>query len=326
MTIPVKTDYTIPSGMYRKLCQVNQEIPQVIRVADMLTYFEEEKDACGYGVLIFEKMLGVDISYYTEITQETYENHYTQQKVKVQFKTTDTAQNTAAPDGTVPASKVNVSVAMNISVLSDAYKQQIADLGNDEEKIADYIKDQYERVESNLTVYNKIGYLETYEKMDVTKHHFWGVPCTKEGSVYTVDTKAAKQAIKKLVSNKETYTQEQDLTKVNAIGAAVEEENEVSASDNEQTSSKGLKIRVLNGSQISGLASATKTRLETAGYTVTGVGNYTAQTLTTTRIVVSRSGQGQDLKQYFKNPELTVGTVAQGYDIEIILGTVDANQ
>ena len=27
VTIPVRTDYTIPSVMYRKLCQINQEIP-----------------------------------------------------------------------------------------------------------------------------------------------------------------------------------------------------------------------------------------------------------------------------------------------------------
>ena len=34
----------------------------------------------------------------------------------------------------------------------------------------------------------------------------------------------------------------------------------------------------------------------------------------------------RDLKKYFKNPQVTVGMVDQGYDIEIILGTADANQ
>lgn len=87
VTIPVKTNYTIPSVMYRKLCQVNQEIPQVIRVSDLKQYFEDESDAYGYGVLIFEKMLGTDISYYTAISQETYDNHYTQQSVKVAYRT-----------------------------------------------------------------------------------------------------------------------------------------------------------------------------------------------------------------------------------------------
>lgn len=326
LTIPAKTDYTIPSGMYRKLCQVNPEIPQVIRVSDMLSYFKEEKDACGYGVLIFEKMLGVDISYYTEITQETYDSHYVEQSVKVEFKTTGTEGSTASPDGTIPKSNVTITTQMDISVLSDAYKQQIADLGNDEEKIAEYIKEQYERVESNLTVYNKIGYLEAYEKMDVTKYHFWGIPCKKEGKIYIVDTKAAKQAIKKLVSNDKTYTDVQNVTGINKIGASVAKEASTEGTNAEVASSKGLKIRVLNGSQISGLASSTKQRLEAAGYTVPAVGNYTAETLTTTRIIVRKSGQGEDLKAYFTNPELAVGGVAEGFDIEIVLGTIDANR
>ena len=90
-------------------------------------------------------------------------------------------------------------------------------------------------------------------------------------------------------------------------------------------SSKGLKIYVLNGSQISGLASSTKEKLENAGYTVPKVGNYTAETLTTTKIKVSEKGQGEDLKEYFNNPEISVGGVTSGYDIEIVLGTVDAN-
>ena len=86
VTIPVRTDYTIPSVMYRKLCQVNQEIPQVVRIAKLKQYFEDENDAYGYGVLIFEKMLGTDISYYTAIDQETYENHYMQKNVTVAYR------------------------------------------------------------------------------------------------------------------------------------------------------------------------------------------------------------------------------------------------
>ena len=34
---------------------------------------------------------------------------------------------------------------------------------------------------------------------------------------------------------------------------------------------------------------------------------------------------GQDLAKYFNDPEITVGSVEDGYDIEIILGTAEAN-
>lgn len=330
VTIPVKTDYTIPSVMYRKLCQINQEIPQVIRLSKLKQYFENEDEAYGYGVLIFEKMLGTDISYYTAISQETYDNHYTEQKVKVAFKTKSSVNNTPAPDGTTPESNTTLKTKMKISVLSEAYTNQLTDLGGDQEKIADFIKDQYERVASNLTVYNKLGYLEAYQKMNVSYYHYWGIPGTYTDSVFAVDTKAAKSALKQLADNETAYTEAQDLTKTNMISVSSSSGDTKSSSkdkkeDDDKESSKGLKIYVLNGSQISGLASETKTKLEEAGYTVPKVGNYTKETLTKTRIVVSKKGQGEDLAEYFSDPEITVGDVTSGYDIEIILGTTDAN-
>lgn len=329
VTIPVRADYTIPSVMYRKLCQVNQEIPQVIRISSLKKYFSSEDDAYGYGVLIFEKMLGTDISYYTAIDQSTYDSQYTGKNVKLAYRTQSDIDNTPDPDGNTPESNTTVRTKLKISILSDSYKSQLLDLGGDEEKIADYIKDQYERVVSNLTQYNKIGYVETYQKLDVNLYHYWGIPCTYADKVYSIDTKAAKKALKSLIDNDVTYTQAQDLTATNRISASGESADK-STSDpgnkSKESSSRDLKIRVLNGSQIAGLASATKQRLEEKGYQVGDVGNYTDETLTTTRIVVKKKGQGKDLVEYFDNPELTVGDVADGYDIEIIIGTRDANQ
>lgn len=324
VTIPVRTDYTIPSVMYRKLCQVNQEIPQVIRVAKLKQYFTDENDAYGYGVLIFEKMLGTDISYYTAIEQETYQSHYVQKNVKVAYRTKSALNNTPGPDGVTPSSNTTLQTKMKISVISDSYKNQIKDLGHDKEKIADYIKEQYERVTSNLTEYNKIGYVEAYEKMDAELYHYWGIPGAYNGKVFEVDTKAAKKALKRLANNTEKYNTAQDLAVVNMIMTSSSDKLPEDT-EKEVISSKGLKIYVLNGSRIAGLASAKKQELENAGYTVPQVGNYTAETLTTTRIKVSEKGQGEDLKQYFNNPEIVVGGVTEGYDIEIILGTIDAN-
>lgn len=328
VTIPIRTDYTIPSVMYRKLCQVNQEIPQVIRLSKLKQYFEDEDDAYGYGVLIFEKLLGTDISYYTALSQETYDNHYEEKKVKVAYKTKSAINNTPGPDGETPESTTTLKAKMNISVLSESYTNQLKDLGSEQEKIADFIKDQYERVSSNLTVYNKIGYLEAYQKMNVEYFHYWGVPGTYTDKVFEVDVKATKKAMKQLIENETSYTEAQDLEETNIISIKSSDKDEKSEDDKDSEkvqSSKGLDIYVLNGSQISGLASETKAKLEEDGYTVPKVGNYTTETLTRTRIVVSKKGQGKDLKEYFSNPEITVGDVTSGYDIEIILGTADAN-
>ena len=315
ITVPVRTEYTIPATMYQKLCTVNQEIPQIVRMGRLKSYFSNSEDAYGYGELIVEKMLGIKISYYTVLDQETYDSHYTKKMTKVRFRQdTDQATATPGPDGVVPSSQTK-RVNERISVASSTYIKQLKDISGDQEKIAENIKQQYERVESNLTVYNKIGYIECYEKMNVDYFHYWGVPGTFNNKVFTVDTKAAKDFITKLADSTESYSEPQQ-----GLQAAS------SANGRKVKSSKGLSIIVLNGSRINGLAAATQTELTTAGFTVKEIGDYTEETLTQTRIIVKQKGLGNDLAGYFNNPEVVTGEVREGFDIEIILGTADAGQ
>ena len=317
VTIPIRTDYTIPTTMYQKLCTVNEEIPQIVRLARLKKDFTQEADAYGYGELIIEKMLGTKISYYTVIDQKVYDNHYDEVTVKVSFKpqttiSEDDVNNTAASP--VPAG--NVTVNQKISVAGSSYINQLKDISGDEEKIAEFIKEQYDRVDSNLTVYNKIGYIESYEKMNVDHYHYWGIPGTFSGNIFTVDTKAAKKFLSKIINNQTAYTEAQDLSKSSGADAS-DAGNGISSS--------GKNIIVLNGSQINGLAGLTQSKLNSAGFLVKEIGDYTTETLTRTRIIVKEEGAGQDLAEYFNDPEIVVGTVKEGYDIEIILGTADAN-
>ena len=315
ITVPVRTEYTIPATMYQKLCTVNQEIPQIVRIGRLKSYFSNSEDAYGYGELIVEKMLGIKISYYTVLDQATYDSHYTKKMTKVRFsQDVDQATATPGPDGVVPASQIK-RVNERISVASSTYVKQLKDVSGDQEKIAEYIKQQYESVESNLTVYNKIGYIECYEKMNVDYFHYWGVPGTFNNKVFTVDTKAAKEFITKLADSTKSYSEPQQ-----GLQAAS------SANGKKVKSSKGLSIIVLNGSRINGLAAATQTELTTAGFTVKEIGDYTEETLIQTRIIVKQKGLGNDLAGYFNNPEVVTGEVREGFDIEIILGTADAGQ
>ena len=301
ITIPVGTDYTIPTEMYQKLSTVNQEIPQIIRIGRLKQYFQNDEDAYGYGELIIEKMLGVKISYYTVLDQETYLNHYSRRNTEVKFKPLSLAES---------SSEKSVTVTEKINVASRSYVNQLKDIKGDQNKIAEFIKDQYERVDSNLTVYNKIGYVESYEKMDPDLIHYWGILGKYSDKIFAVDTKASKSFINNLANNTTTYTQAQVFNKVAKTSTK---------------SSKGKSIIVLNGSQIGGLATAAKTTLTNAGYKVKKIGDYTAATLTQTKIIVKEDGVGKDLVKYFSNPVVETGTVDTGYDIKIIIGTADAN-
>lgn len=301
ITIPVGTDYTIPTDMYQRLSTVNEEIPQIVRIGRLKQYFQKDEDAYGYGELIIEKMLGVKISYYTVIDQETYASHYSRRDINVKFKPLSLAESKNDKSVTVP---------QKISVASESYISQLKDIKGDQKKIAEFIKQQYERVDSNLTVYNKIGYVECYEKLDPELFHYWGIPGKYTENVFQVDTKAASSFINKLVDNDITYTGAQIFERVAKTST---------------NSSKGKSIIILNASKIGGLASAAKTKLTNAGYTVKKIGDYTAATLTQTKIIVKENGAGRDLVQYFSNPVVETGTVETGYDIKIIIGTADAN-
>lgn len=309
VSIPIRTDYTIPTSMYQKLCTVNQEIPQIVRLGRLKTYFSNEEDAYGYGELIIEKMLGVKISYYTVIDQETYNSHFEKKKIMVAYKHVESVMNELT--GEMEDVTTDIYADEAISVANKTYTEELRAISGDREKIAEYIKDQYERVNSNLTVYNKIGYIEAYEKMNVDYFHYWGIPGQRNGKIFSVSTPESKKFLNKLINNTQTYTEAQDFSKE-------------SAGENVK-SSKGLNILVLNGSQISGLASATREKLSADGYTVGNIGDYTEETLTQTRIIVKEDGYGKDLQSYFNSPEIITGTVQDGYDIQIILGTVDAN-
>ena len=317
VTIPVKTDFIIPSKMYQKLCVVDEEIPQIVRVSRLRNYFAdlEDEQAYGYAELVMEKMLGIDITYYTVISEELYASHYEEVKASTSYEKVSgvAAESTDTAEGEAETKGYTASVIMKLSVASEAYLQQMADMNGDREKIVEYIKGQYaqeDKVQSNLTVYSKIAYIETYEKMNAAYYHYWGIPGTFNGKVFTIDTSSAGAFVKKLEENTVSYTEEQEFGKV---------------SKKKAISSKGKKILVLNGSRITGLATATQTELVNAGYTVPEIGDYSEEVLTQTRIIVTKDGMGQDLISYFTDPEIVIGDVEEGYDIEIILGTVDAN-
>lgn len=342
VTIPTKTDYTIPTTMYRKLCTINDEIPQIIRLSKIKQYFENEDDAYGYGLLIVQKMLGTKLSYYTVLTTENYQSFCQEIRVKVSYKKTEDPDASPSPSpsptadpetGEVPKQKktsTNTKTKMNISIASTEFTAQLNDIKGNQEKIAAYIQNLYDVINSNLTVYNKLGYLDCYEKMDVALFHYWGIPGEyNNDKVFEVDTKAAKAFLKQLVNNT-TYTEAQDLTITQSAETKATPEPTAEAGtkkdkSSKTISSKGLNITILNGSRINGLAGKMKEKLQKKGYTIGEIGDYTKETLTKTKIIVKKEGQGEDLAKYFKDPTVTVGMVDNGYDIEIIVGTADAN-
>jgi len=127
--------------------------------------------------------------------------------------------------------------------------------------------------------------------MNVDYFHYWGCPGSYDGKVFVVDTKAAKKFFKGLINNEVPYTAAQDLTttqKATTSPAASSNTTPKPKSGKKAVSSKGLKIILLNGSKIAGLAGKTQQNLQKKGYTVPQVGDYTKETLTQTKIMLKK--------------------------------------
>lgn len=342
ITIPVQTVYTIPSSMYQKLTQVSDQVPQIVKVAKLYKCFQNTEDPYGYATLVVQRMLGQKMSYYTVISQDKFKSRFFKNKVKVKYTPpTAAAGPTQSPgvptDVSSHADKVPDKVPLILC--KQEYLDQLESYGDDQQKIADYIKDDYKTLTSNLTVYSKIGYVETFAKIDPENFHYWVIPGQfVNAKEYQSDTDTLKKFIQKIMDNDEQYTSAQYTNLSTGEAVIVEapsesKKKEKSSAKNKKRrsgtagseSSKGKKILVLNGSKIAGLAAKTKEKLEDDGFTVSGTGDYEDEVLINTRIIVSSEKQGGDLKKYFKNPQIVTGKVRSGCDIEIILGTRDAN-
>lgn len=91
----------------------------------------------------------------------------------------------------------------------------------------------------------------------------------------------------------------------------------------EPISSVGHTIEVLNSTDTAGVAAGWQETLNADGFNVTQIGNYETEALTSTKIIVSQEGMGQDLVGYFQNATVEVGSISSGVEIQIIVGTED---
>ena len=169
----------------------------------------------------------------------------------------------------------------------------------------------YDSVKDNLSRMHEINSKDfTYQIL----------PGTDEGESFKLDTKKTKEMFDELLSEngevpESATTEKITKTKKETTTTAKKKDTEVS--------SKGISIEIQNSTRIGGLAGSWRDKLSGEGFTVGSVKTNRQGTLTDTKIIVAKKGMGEDLKKYFKNPSIEVGSVASGAQICIILGTND---
>ncbi|PHV71287.1 hypothetical protein CS063_06240 [Sporanaerobium hydrogeniformans] len=83
---------------------------------------------------------------------------------------------------------------------------------------------------------------------------------------------------------------------------------------------KNVTIEILNGGGIKGAAGTAKQKLESEGYQVSSIGNYTEETLQTTTIYTKDKARGLQFKTYYPNA-IVIQKDDQAVDVQIILGS-----
>lgn len=282
ITIPVNTEFAMSNELYQRIYANHSDVPQIVKISNMSEYFSKDTKY-SYGALLIEDLLGVDISYYTILEDAIYNQIFTEDSLSQ----ADTEKE-----------------AEQKQIFTDDFYDQIENL-TDEALIIDYLESFYKKIESNLTIKNKLKYAASYVFVNKDYIHFYIIPGTAKESNFTVSIEEAKSLLQE-IEKREAYTTSQ------------EDDDLLSGTD-----SIGKNIRVLNGSGITGLAATYREMLQKAGYTVTGIANYSSSNETNTRILVKEEGDGKDLLKYFKNAVIEVEESLQTADIEIILGKED---
>lgn len=354
ITIPTSGQITISPTMYKKISQVNQEIPQVFTLSKLCSFFDKGDDtAFGYGVLILEDFFDIDVSYYSVVNKEDFEAAFEAKEEEVDkngnlegasySNKTDTIKDDDNDDN---SSGTDPYAHDDRFATSDNY----ADATTASDTTTEYGATTEEPVSATTTV--KVQQLTDSFLAEAAGHQdadslkeFVQQQCEKIKS--NLDIKNKLSYVEQYMEIDEnsivyhcvpgryddkTYIFDTDnatamFRKCGVDSAAKGSEEEEASNDDDDDLSEGVKselfnIVILNASRTQGVAAKWSEEMSLEGYNVKQIDNYDTL-LTDSLIIVREEGQGEEFLKYFKNASIQVGTVPSGADAELIIGTND---
>lgn len=169
ITIPIRTQITLSEALYQKLTLVHPAIPQVMKLSAMAEYFDKDV-IYDYCLLILQELIAIEISYYTVIPEDIYNTMFT------------------SKDDTKSA------------FLSE-YKEFLRSIKTSEDLKA-YIEGIYPKFISNLTLFEKTNYFESYLQTPLNNITFDLINGNDKNSAYYIDRTLAKKQIEDYISGK----------------------------------------------------------------------------------------------------------------------------
>lgn len=191
----------------------------------------------------------------------------------------------------------------NVKAFLESYTKAVLS-EKDSEGVAAYADILFSACESDKKAEDVKNYFGHYASMkEINVITFAG---KEDGSSFDIDVEAAKAAIEEITAGK--TVEEVKIT-----------ENTEEKTTEKVESKESVTIYIRNAAYINGLAGKWSSKLQDEGYNIGSVDNYD-ETYDQTIIRVAKKGMGEDLKEYFPDAEIKVGSVEDGADICIYLG------
>ena len=195
LTLPVDEEITLSNDLYQRLYAANAEIPQVFKLSNLHKYFEDST-VYEYAEVIVGELLSTEISFYTVMTKNQFQEVFSLKKGFADGTTTKTA------------------------VYKKKFWKICAGL-KDEDSVSEYIEAMYDHgLLSNLSVKNRQKYAKNYAKLTKKNIHFYPSYLTA-GDTVMFDAQTTGQALADILKNSLSYyTQWQQKEKMaNAVSS-----------------------------------------------------------------------------------------------------------
>ncbi|MGF7143694.1 hypothetical protein HNQ56_002121 [Anaerotaenia torta] len=186
LTIPMNTRLTMSDQRYRQLTGYQPSIPQSISLSAMTGYLETPV-LFDCVVLLVEELLKLPVSCYTVLPEQLYQTAF--EEKELQPGTTAGALLAGTEEDLDPSGAEPVK----LEVFTRDYLELLGALEG-EDKIEAYITEIYEQLSSNISVFEKMNYLESYSKTPLKEVAFTRIPGEeKNGGFYMEKNEAIRQ-------------------------------------------------------------------------------------------------------------------------------------
>ncbi|MDF2843436.1 MAG: putative rane protein [Herbinix sp.] len=182
ITIPMRTEIKLSDVLYRKMTLANPDMPQFLQLTAISSYFNMD-NVFENGVAIIEELLNSKINYYTAIPKEKYEKIFYSKNQK-------TEKNKEQSEYVDQQQKIESFTATYIKELKKM---------KTEEDLRIYLEEIYPSLTSNLSLSDKLKYIDFYSKITLNNISFELVSGENTNLSFKLDQSAMKARVDELI-------------------------------------------------------------------------------------------------------------------------------